>query len=64
MSFTDYAILKKELLSRGINNERVQIPESRKDIEFRSANGEVENWADRKKQGGVLDDLRKLKGQQ
>jgi hypothetical protein len=64
MSFIDYAILKKELLSRGINNERVQIPESRKDIEFRSANGEVENWTGRKKQGGVLDGLRKLKGQQ
>jgi len=26
MSFTDYMILKKELLYRGVSNERVQIP--------------------------------------
>ena len=61
MSFTDYMVLKKELLYRGVSNERVQIPEVRKDIEFRSANGETENWTSGKKQSGILNDLHKLK---
>ena len=61
MGFGDYMILKKELLFRGVNNERVQVPETRKDISFRTSNGETENFTKRTEQSGILNDLRKLK---
>lgn len=61
MGFGDYMVLKKELLFRGVNNERVQVPETRKDINFRTSNGETENFTKRTEQSGILNDLRKLK---
>lgn len=61
MGFGDYMVLKKELLFRGVDNERVQVPETRKDISFRTSNGETESFTKRTEQSGILNDLRKLK---